>query len=59
MVYLTNLINLISFCYHNIVLFLLIGILSRLTEADQCDMQKQGYEYIRFEMIIIAEDNNH
>ncbi|XP_074622283.1 bifunctional purine biosynthesis protein ATIC-like isoform X1 [Acropora palmata] len=23
------------------------GILSRLTEADQCDMQKQGYEYIR------------
>ncbi|XP_068760919.1 bifunctional purine biosynthesis protein ATIC-like isoform X1 [Montipora capricornis] len=23
------------------------GILSRLTEADKCDMQKQGYEYIR------------
>ena len=37
-----NGVNLIGFFS-----FFIIGILARLTEADQSDIQKQGYEYIR------------
>lgn len=31
-----------------VLLFFMLGILARLAETDKSDMQKQGYEYIRF-----------
>ena len=56
-----------SYCGFNILLFFIVGILARLAEDDQSDMQKQGYEYIRcavctvscFDVTSIIANINH